>query len=140
MIPARNYGVSVMSMGLLMGEDVAAVWRGPMVSAWGPATWLLAIPRPRVVGAPRAACHSLAAHRWLGPAAARQGGRPGAARRGGARAGAVPARRRSCLRRPLPPPAKQVMSALETFMRRVRWAPLDVLVIDMPPGTGEWCK
>ncbi|KAL4446844.1 hypothetical protein ABPG77_008088 [Micractinium sp. CCAP 211/92] len=60
MIPARNYGVSVMSMGLLMGEDVAAVWRGPMV-----------------------------------------------------------------------------MSALETFMRRVRWAPLDVLVIDMPPGTGD---
>ncbi|KAL4434042.1 hypothetical protein ABPG75_000483 [Micractinium tetrahymenae] len=60
MIPARNHGVSVMSMGLLMEEDVAAVWRGPMV-----------------------------------------------------------------------------MSALETFMRRVRWAPLDILVIDMPPGTGD---
>lgn len=31
----------------------------------------------------------------------------------------------------------QVMSALDTFMQRVRWSPLDVLVIDMPPGTGE---
>lgn len=39
---------------------------------------------------------------------------------------------------PTPPvPPAQVMSALETFMRRVRWAPLDVLVIDMPPGTGR---
>lgn len=30
-----------------------------------------------------------------------------------------------------------VMSALESFMTKVAWAPLDVLVIDMPPGTGE---
>ena len=29
-----------------------------------------------------------------------------------------------------------VMSALESFMTKVSWAPLDVLVIDMPPGTG----
>ena len=29
-----------------------------------------------------------------------------------------------------------VMSALESFMTKVAWAPLDVLVIDMPPGTG----
>jgi Mrp family chromosome partitioning ATPase len=31
----------------------------------------------------------------------------------------------------------QVMSALDTFMTRVRWAPLDVLLLDMPPGTGD---
>lgn len=29
------------------------------------------------------------------------------------------------------------MSALDSFMTKVSWAPLDVLVIDMPPGTGE---
>lgn len=31
MIPLVNYGVKCMSMGFLMDEDVAAVWRGPMV-------------------------------------------------------------------------------------------------------------
>lgn len=34
------------------------------------------------------------------------------------------------------PPCSQVMSALDTFIQRVAWAPLDVLLIDMPPGTG----
>lgn len=31
MIPLVNHGVKCMSMGFLMDEDVAAVWRGPMV-------------------------------------------------------------------------------------------------------------
>ena len=30
-----------------------------------------------------------------------------------------------------------VMSALESFIKGVEWGTLDVLVIDMPPGTGE---
>lgn len=30
-----------------------------------------------------------------------------------------------------------VMSALDSFMSKVAWGPLNVLVIDMPPGTGE---
>lgn len=31
MLPLANYGVKCMSMGFLMDQDTAAVWRGPMV-------------------------------------------------------------------------------------------------------------
>ena len=30
-----------------------------------------------------------------------------------------------------------VMSAIEKLLRQVDWSPLDYLVIDMPPGTGD---
>ena len=58
--PLENYGVKVMSMGLLIPEDTPMIWRGPMV-----------------------------------------------------------------------------MSAIQQMLRDVNWGELDVLVVDMPPGTGD---
>jgi len=59
-IPLTNFGVRVMSMGLLVDEDAPVVWRGPMVS-----------------------------------------------------------------------------SAITQFARNVKWDPLELLVVDLPPGTGD---
>ena len=59
-LPLEAYGVKVMSMGFMVAEGTAVVWRGPMV-----------------------------------------------------------------------------MSALSQMISKVAWAPLDVLVIDLPPGTGD---
>ncbi len=58
--PMENYGIKVMSMGFLVPEDTAMIWRGPMV-----------------------------------------------------------------------------MSALQQLLRDVNWGELDVLIVDMPPGTGD---
>lgn len=58
--PMENYGLKCMSIGFLVEEDTAMIWRGPMV-----------------------------------------------------------------------------MGALEQLMRDVNWGDLDVLVVDMPPGTGD---
>lgn len=60
LVPLQAHGVAVMSIGFLVAEDNAMIWRGPMV-----------------------------------------------------------------------------MGALEQLMRDVAWGPLDVMVIDMPPGTGD---
>ena len=60
LVPMQGYGLKVMSMGFLVDEGTAMVWRGPMVS-----------------------------------------------------------------------------SALTQMLRQVLWGELDVLVVDMPPGTGE---
>jgi ATP-binding protein involved in chromosome partitioning len=60
LIPIQKFGIKVMSIGFLVGEDSAIVWRGPMV-----------------------------------------------------------------------------ISALNQFLRDVEWGELDVLVVDMPPGTGD---
>jgi ATP-binding protein involved in chromosome partitioning len=60
LIPITKFGVRVMSIGLLVGDDSAIVWRGPMV-----------------------------------------------------------------------------ISALNQLLRDVEWGELDVLIVDMPPGTGD---
>ncbi len=59
-LPLRNHGVTMMSIGLLTNEDQAVVWRGPML-----------------------------------------------------------------------------MGALQQMMRQVQWGALDVLLVDLPPGTGD---
>jgi ATP-binding protein involved in chromosome partitioning len=59
-LPMRNHGVTVMSMGLMTNEDQAVVWRGPML-----------------------------------------------------------------------------MGALQQMMMQVQWGALDVLLVDLPPGTGD---
>lgn len=33
-----------------------------------------------------------------------------------------------------------VMSAIDTFLQKVEWGKLDLLLVDMPPGTGMLCK
>lgn len=58
--PMENYGIKVMSMGFLVDEEIAMIWRGPMIR-----------------------------------------------------------------------------SALMQMLREVAWGDLDVLVVDMPPGTGD---
>ncbi len=60
MIPLRRFGLSIMSIGFLVEEDTAMIWRGPMV-----------------------------------------------------------------------------MSAITQMLRDVAWGTLDILVVDMPPGTGD---
>lgn len=60
MIPLRRYGLAIMSIGFLVEEETAMIWRGPMV-----------------------------------------------------------------------------MSAVTQMLRDVEWGELDVLVVDMPPGTGD---
>jgi ATP-binding protein involved in chromosome partitioning len=60
MIPIRRFGLSIMSIGFLVEEDTAMIWRGPMV-----------------------------------------------------------------------------MSAITQMLREVEWGTLDVMVVDMPPGTGD---
>lgn len=60
LIPVENFGIRVMSMGLLVGEDTPVVWRGPMV-----------------------------------------------------------------------------MKTIQQFAANVRWGNLEVLVVDLPPGTGD---
>ena len=59
-LPMRNYGVTMMSLGLMTNEDQAVVWRGPML-----------------------------------------------------------------------------MGALQQMLTQVQWGALDVLIVDLPPGTGD---
>jgi ATP-binding protein involved in chromosome partitioning len=59
-LPMRNHGVTMMSLGLMMNEDQAVVWRGPML-----------------------------------------------------------------------------MGALQQMLNQVQWGALDVLIVDLPPGTGD---
>ena len=59
-LPLRNHGVTMMSLGLMTNEDQAVVWRGPML-----------------------------------------------------------------------------MGALQQMLLQVQWGALDVLIVDLPPGTGD---
>ncbi|AHB00228.1 ATPase [Brucella ceti TE28753-12] len=134
--PMENYGIKVMSMGFMVDEETPMIWRGPMVMsaltqmlrevAWGELD-VLVVDMPPGTGdaqltmaqqVPLAGAVVVSTPQDLALIDARKGFM-------------VDEETPMIWRGPM------VMSALTQMLREVAWGELDVLVVDMPPGTGD---
>jgi hypothetical protein len=112
LVPLENFGLKVMSMGFIVNPELPMVWRGPMVRMPCFLALLVYIVSLSLARARAYALFSLlVCYCWL---FSRLKLTMSCAHCAGW--------------------LKQVGSAVEQLLHKVRWGELDVLVIDLPPG------